>query len=83
MERAAAAAAHQLQSCLSIQSCSNLMKSNDEASSLVAGAGEQSWEGFSVQRCERACVSLSERGTERKSNSSLGEDAGSTLAPTH
>lgn len=78
---AAAAAAHQLQSCLSTQSCSNLMKSNVEASSLVAG--EQSWEGFSVPHCERACVSLSERGTERKSNSSLGEDAGSTLAPTH
>jgi len=46
MERAAAAAAHQLQSCHSTQCCSNLMKSNDEASSLVAAAGEQSGEGF-------------------------------------
>lgn len=82
MERAAAAA-HQLPSCHSTQSGSNLMKSNGEASSLVAGAEEQSWESFSVQHCERVCVSLSERSTERKSNSSLGEDAGTTLDPTH
>lgn len=59
------------------------MESNAEASSLVAGVGEESWEGFSVRHCERACVSQSERGTERNSNSSLGEDAGATLAPTH
>lgn len=42
MERAAAAAAHQLQSCHSPQSACSLMKRSDEASSLVVRAGEQS-----------------------------------------
>lgn len=79
MERAAAA--HQPQSCHSTQSCSNLIKSNDEASSLVAGAGEQSWEGFSVQHCEQACVSLSERGTGRKSKLLFGWRCRHYLSP--
>lgn len=38
----AAAAAHQLQSCHSTPACSDLMESNAEASSLVAGVGEES-----------------------------------------
>lgn len=61
MERAAAAA-HQLQSCHSTQCCSNLMKSNDEASSLVAAAGEQSWEGFYNPAL---CESVWERHSEK------------------